>query len=251
MRKYFAISFILIVVGICFTNCGTDDLKNHVVYLFIDASEPEFDRSIILDDIKQIEKLFNPDNEETSYHGCKVKIFIINNISENRSETIRLPIGKAGLLGQNILDREQVVKVFIEDLNIKVNALIEKTNFGTSQSKIYQNLCREVNTLVSEEKGEKYVIVYSDMLENSDYFSFYEMEDEIKKSLINDDLSNLTQSIESDCTLKNLDGIFFYIVAYRSPVTDAKVNLAQRFWVKYLTQNDATVFFDAELDMNY
>jgi len=242
-------NFILALLTL-FSICGCHNGKEQYtsIYLFIDVTDTIFKNpETYLSDIPIIIKEIGIDTIRGGFNGGEVKMFLLNNVSQTKSVTVKLNKGISGLLGQNELDRMDEIKTFYKKLNQGINDLLASIEFQREQSKIYQNICRELNTLSNTHSDKKIVIIYSDMLENSNLFTFY---GEISKiqSYIND-INSAMQELSKDCSLPELSAIDVHIVTIRTKETDEKINLAEQFWTKLFMSKNCQVTFDVELNL--
>lgn len=150
------------------------------------------------------------------------------------------------MLGQNPLDRLDEIKRFSRGIGGDFTALLRDAQWQKNQSKIYQNLCRELNNLVRANSDKKAVIIYSDMLENSNLFSFYGSGIEKVHQYL-EDMSQAKRDLTADCEMPDLSGVELNIVSLRTKENDEKINLASQFWTRFFQQQRALVRFGSEL----
>lgn len=234
----------IFLIAIFFSNCGTEE-KFTEVYVLIDVTDKTLkENKAVNQSIPKILKKIGVSSQNGGYSGGEVKLFLINELSESISSTFRIEKGVQGMLGDNILDRQDKIKEFESKLDKAFSNVFDNSNFDRSKSKIYQNLCREINSLKQNIADNKIIIVYSDMLENSELFSIYtdntdniKIEDFEKKHL------------QKDCLLPDLSDIDIFVVTNRNQKNDENINKAERFWKQLFKSHHVKSFtLDAELN---
>ncbi|RPH37929.1 hypothetical protein EHM92_01415 [bacterium] len=227
--------------------CTQEKPKFTTVYVFVDVTDSLFrSASHYLTDIPLILRKMNIDTVKGGYDGAELRLFLINDLSESKSTVRRLEEGTPGMLGQNPLDRLDEVRRFSRGIGSDFVSLLHDAEWQKNQSKIYQNLCRELNNLARANSNKKAVIIYSDMLENSNLFSFYGPGIEKVHAYI-EDMNRARRELTGDCEMPDLSGVELNIVTLRTKANDEKVNLASQFWTRFLQQQRALVRFGSEL----
>ncbi len=238
-----------LIIPFLILSCEVDTPKTIGVYAFVDVTDGSVEiQSIIDNDLKQISNFTEVSEELGGNNGVEFKVFEINNLSESNSKTIVLNEGIPGMLGQNNLDRIDEVKRFNNQIKETFTSIQNKKSKELNNSKIYQNLCREFNGLnFSHDKN--LIIIYSDMLENSELFSFYGNKSKIIQWGSNIEIAiNYLES--KDCAFPNLKKVETHIISNRKVHTDELINTAQSFWQSFFNAKGATVFFDSELNLH-
>lgn len=238
---------ILLLCAVCLFGCTKTQPEFCTVYLFIDVTDIEFkSASRYLSDIPLILRKMKVDTLQGGIDGGELRLFLINDLSESKSIVLQLAKGVPGLLGQNPLDRIDEIKKFAKGVRQNLATLSEEAKWQTDQSKIYQNLCRELNNLVRTNSERKIVIIYSDMLENSNLFSLYGPEVE-KVHRYLQDMKLADKELRTDCQMPDLSGVEINVVTFRDKTNDERVNLASKFWSALFEQKNAKIRFDSEL----
>jgi len=248
-------SYLTVVAGLLFLcflqGCGeSEPALTTEVYVFIDVTD-----SIHLGNKAQYHKSLDEildkmgvDTASAQPAGGEVKFFLLDDVSNSISKKAYLSTASSGLLGENPFDRMDEIKQFRKELKTGINELIGQVNWKTKESKIYQNVCRELKHLATKKADQKVVIIFSDMRENSSLFSFYGH----KGARIEQMTKNIEEThdnlLAKDCELPNLEGIDIYIVSPRNQEIDEQINKAERFWTKLFEYKNAKVNFDSELD---
>jgi len=244
-------TLIVLFLFIVFYSCNTEQAEKYTdVYVFIDITDSaSVQASTYQSSIPEILKTIGVDTSSGGYSGGEVKFFLINDISNSQSEKIVLKRGNKGLLGQNPFDRLDEIKDFQSSLKKQLDKILRNADWEKSQSKIYQNLCRELANLKSAPGDKKIAIVFSDMLENSSLFSFYETGISKVSGYVKDIEGTYETLLSKDCSLPELSEIDIYLIAHRTVENDEKINLAEKFWSALFEFKKAKVRFDSELDI--
>ena len=238
---------LVLLCALCLLGCTQEKPKFTTVYVFVDETDSLFrTASHYLPDIPLILRKMNIDTVNGGFDGAELRLFLINDLSESKSTVRRLEEGSPGMLGQNPLDRLDEVKKFSRGIGGDFVSLLREAQWQKNQSKIYQNLCRELNNLVKANSDKKAVIIYSDMLENSNLFSFYGSGIEKVRRYI-EDMNQTRRELMVDCEMPDLSGVELSIVSLRTKENDEKVNLASQFWTRFFQQQRALVRFGSEL----
>jgi hypothetical protein len=238
--------FLLFLSIIFLTGCDNGKPKYTTIYLLVDVTDKSLkDSQILVNSVPKILTKMGVSATTGGNAGGEVKIFVINDLSDSPSVSVKLNSDPGGLLGTNPIDRTDEIKAFQADLSASLNKVLDGVDWNKDKSKIYQNICREVNNL-NKVAGEKTFIVFSDMLENSELFSLYKD----SSKLIND-IKNLDQNIlKKDCDISDLSQTDMYFISNRNKQNDQLVNSAERFWrALFQIKNVKKVTFDAELNI--
>ena len=248
--KYMYKQVLLAVVLIGFLSaCNNEAVKSDLYYIMLDKTDTTQNYKHLLKSSRaEILELSELTLEGSSPNGCSVRTFEINSLSNNKSDEVELEKGSIGLSGDNSLDRNEEIKKFYKELDRLFSDLATPSK-SFSQSKIYQNLCRELVSLrEAEGYNSKRLIIYSDMLENSDLFSFY------KSKIDYTDEESLRLTIESiekqACVFPELSGIEVFVISSRNETNDEMINNAERFWMYLLDSKGAkNIHFNSELKL--
>lgn len=238
---------LVLLCALCLLGCTQEKPKFTTVYVFIDVTDSLFrPASRYLPDIPLILREMNVDTVKGGYDGAELRLFLINDLSESKSTARRLEEGTPGMLGQNPLDRLDEIKKFARGIREDFVSLLREAQWQKNQSKIYQNLCRELNNLAGVKSDRKVAVIYSDMLENSNLFSFYGSGVEKVRRYL-EDMDQARRELSADCAMPNLSGVELSMVTFRTKGNDEKVNLASQFWTRFFQQQRAVVHFGSEL----
>jgi hypothetical protein len=243
------ISIFLVVLVL--TSCWEEGTFSHI-YILIDVTDEKLKtnyKSSLESSSAQILKTIGIKSDAEGYPGAgggEVKVFTINDVSNSPSQSVPLEKG-SGALSENEHLRQQKIKTFVAQLN-KVFDGILKVNWEKKQSKIYQNICHGLNKISENPSDHKKVlVVYSDMIENSDLFSLYDAKE----------IENLTKNVgdlyekklKKECALPDLKGINIYVVTSRTFDNDGQISQAKRFWNELFRLKNGAAIFDSELNI--
>lgn len=246
--------FIVVVISVfAYFSCTNQKEKSRttLVCVLIDVSDERFkDENFIHENLPKYFKLMNLDKSSGGFSGGELKFSLINEISDSKSKLVKIEKGEDGLMGENPLTRKDNVNQFIKNAENQLSLLLKEANWGTESSKIYQKIARECIKMKRSEADKKYLIIYSDMLENSNLFSFYKTnwENQIEKMMAEPE-NTLTTFAENGPVLPDLSEFEIYIVAKRNSENDERINLSEQLWTALFEFQGATVFFNSDLEI--
>lgn len=262
---------ILYILGVCFCfvyflilgGCNESDktIITSEFYIFIDVTDTlNRDEKIFTNDAEKIIDKMNLSIENGGLSGGIVKFFLLSETSSSPYKSVEIEKGANSYFDErsNKYIRGEEIKEFSEKINLTINEILYDVDWEKENSKIYQQLCREINRLAKlSTADQKIIIIYSDMLENSKLFSFYGRKiKEIEHWMANKDRIKIAyeQRLSTDCKLptkeEGIDEIEIYFVSKRTRTNDEKVNLAERFWsTLFSTQGIKGVHFGSELKL--
>jgi len=191
--------------------------------------------------LADISTLLNLDNSK--WDGAFFRFVDITDVSYNHiSETKIDPENQ--WLG-NELDREKKVKQFYIDINqILTNAGTEKV--GKVNSSIYKPIATELNRLSQSPSQKRFLLIYSDLEENTDKLSFY---DKKTINLLRTDQDSIRKYFEALSPLKNLTGIKVYLIYQpKNNEADDQYQLIASFYKTLLESKGATVEITANIN---
>lgn len=244
-----AILFFLLAFLI--TSCTEEVAKTTQICVLIDVTDERFkDESFVSDNLPKFLKLMHLEKETGGFSGGEIKLSLINEVSDSKSKTVRIKKGETGLMGENPLNRKDEVEKFYEELESSFSEILTSANWGTDASKIYQKVTRELLKMKRTESDQKYLIVYSDMLENSQQFSFYGSgwKNRIEK-MMQDPEGTLQKLAKNGPALPDLSEFEIHIVSTRNLENDEKINLSEQFWTALFEYQGATVIFNSGLEI--
>lgn len=250
MKRFQIILSALLLLAL-FNSCKTESPQNTVISVLIDVTDERFqDDNFVAENLPKFLTLMKLDKETGGFSGGEIKLSLINEVSDSKSKTVKIDVGETGMMGENPLNRKDEVERFYKELEQSFTSILENADWGTNASKIYQKVTRECIKMNRIEADRKYLIIYSDMLENSPQFSFYgsNWKTQIEKMTAEPDktLENLSQK---GPTLPDLSAFEIYIIATRTLGNDEKINLSEQFWTTIFEYQGASVTFGSGLEL--
>jgi hypothetical protein len=249
--KKFLQALILISFGLIFFSCQDEKATNTQICVLIDVSDVRFkNQDYVKENVPKLLKLMNLDKQTGGYSGGEIKLSLINEVSDSKSKSIKLETGKTGIMGENPLNRKDQVTKFYNKLESSFTELIDQANWGTDASKIYQKVSREVIKMKKTDADKKYLIIYSDMLENSSLFSFYgsNWQNNIQK-MMEDPEKTLEQLGKKGPVLPDLSEFEIIVITSRTAENDEKINLSEQLWQILFEYQGAAVSFNSSLEI--
>lgn len=243
-------SFFILVLFANF-GCKTETPQYTAITVLIDVSDEKFrDENFKNENLPKFLSLMDLDIEKGGFSGGEVKLSLINEVSDSKSKTIKIPCGEPGMMGENPLNRLDAVKQFHEKLGGGISDILEKADWGTDASKIYQKVTRECLKMDRISADRKLLIIYSDMLENSKQFSFYgnNWKAQIENMLL-DPEATIGKLAKNGPALPDLSEFEIYIISARTSGNDEKINLSEQLWTGIFEYQGAVVSFNSSLDI--
>lgn len=246
--KYSIIALLLVLI---LSSCKKQEVQYTQVCVLIDVTDEKFrDDNFVNENLPKFLKLMKLDQESDGFSGGEIKLSLINEVSDSKSKTIKIATAETGMLGENPLNRRDEVQRFSTELKESFTTILENADWGTEASKIYQKVSRELLKMKRNEADRKYLIIYSDMLENSKLFSFYgsNWKQQIEK-LAEDPELTLGQLAKNGPALPDLSEFEIFVVVTRNSENDEKINLSEQLWTSILEQQGATISFNSTLEL--
>ncbi len=238
---------VLLILG----SCKEVKVKTTQICVLIDVTDERFkEENFVTENVPKYLNLMGLEKETGGYSGGEIKLSLINEISDSKSKTLKITSGKTGLMGENPLNRKDEVERFYTDVEDSFTKLLNTANWGTDASKIYQKVSRELIRMKKGEADQKHLIIYSDMLENSNLFSFYgaNWKSKIEK-LIENPETTLAGFSKNGPALPDLSEFEIRIITTRTSANDEKINLSEQLWIALFEYQGATVSFNSVLEI--
>jgi hypothetical protein len=154
-------------------------------------------------------------------------------------------ISTKSLFLRNDFKRKDEIKAF----NAKVDTIITETEnltSGKNNSAIYTPVANELNRMSKSSATSKNMLIYSDLMENTDKMSFY------NKSVLNSikkEPDKIKQYFESQIKLNKLNGIKIYIIYQpRNTEEDNAFSIVSGFYKQLFESKGADVEITANLN---
>lgn len=218
-----------------------DESGGTIVFVYVDFTEIE-ENSNRYGHVKScigfILDQMNVDTLEAGGGFGDVYIFPIYDFSS--SIPAKVSLEKSGGFDENKLTRISIVRRFCRKLENALQSIIDKNLINTptetyKESYILQPLCEGLEKLADYDPSyNKQVIIFSDMLENSNLFSFYgEHRDQIRN---NPDI--LINELKEKFDLPDLSDISINVVYQPIKEKDFLITDSKRFWELFFLQDD-------------
>ncbi|WP_340111126.1 hypothetical protein [Maribellus mangrovi] len=246
--KSYIYALVLVLIGI---SCQNEEVQNTQICVLIDVTDEKFkDDTFVEDNLPKFLRLMKLDAEDGGYSGAEIKLSLINEVSDSKSKTVKIAPAETGMQGENPLNRRDEVQRFSQDLKNSFATVLEEADWGTDASKIYQKVTRELLKMKRKEADRYYLIIYSDMLENSKLFTFYGANWKTQiGNLIADPEKTLDELAQKGPALPDLSEFEIYVINTRTPGNDEKINLSEQLWTALFEYQGAMVSFNSTLEL--
>ena len=186
---------LLMVGSISVAACGELEVENNRVAVFVDLTEVEqhggttqLQDSVYIKDI--LDLLVNTEDDSKRLNGAEISFYTMGDESIlRRRYRNSLPIGNKNA---NLLNRRDELIAFRNTVRVQAEALVEEIInewvsttpdiLGYGQSHIVRPICEYLRTATSGTPADvfasDYLIIFSDLLENSEVYTFYGPEPE-------------------------------------------------------------------------
>lgn len=224
----------------CKEKCETPEIAE--VYCFVDVTDTvNFDladnylKTTSKDENSTCE-LWNKLNDKVyKFDNCtggKFRLYKINDVGENQFLEIGYP--KEGYFSGDKTDfqikDDPALREFKYRFSGLYSELTEEESAVKRYTKIFLPLCKALNQLNESKATRKIALIFSDMLENSEKFSFYNNKEiDAEKTL--DKLEALYNQ-----NFPTLQDIEIHIVSKRNTLNDVGIDKAEKFWKTVFTQ---------------
>ncbi len=245
------ITFPLLLLFWMICSCTEEKSTNTQICVLIDVTDEGFkENNFGAANLPGLLKIMKLDKNSGGFSGGEIKLSLINDVSDSKSKIVKIAPGKTGMMGENPLTRKDEVNRFYAELEKSFASLLNSVEWGTQSSKIYQKIARESIRMKRKESDQKYLIIFSDMLENSDLFSFYRAGWEAKiGKMIKDPEATLKMLSENGPALPDLSEFQIYVISSRTRENDEKINLSEQLWGTLFEYQGATVHFNSSLEI--
>lgn len=229
----------LIVLGV---SCESPPPSETELYVYLDFTEGQDYGDRFAEDIEQYAELLNLKEEGSSNFG-KVKIFPLYDVSSARSKTVKLKEGK-GEFEKNVFLRKKDIDKFKTQLLQTLEEMnAQYTGKELDNSHIFEPMCKGIRKLNKSDADHKVILMYSDMLENSDIANFHSLKGGSKKWL---------ERFDAACDPEDVSDLELFVVYPVDKKNDTKITKAADFWANYFAEkgmDDEAFHYDTGIDL--
>ena len=231
-----SIIFIIIVTTIIIASTSVNSTETAVTVM-----RDITDIQITQPKLSDIVSLLNLENYQ--WNGADVRFADITDVSYNH--TFEASISKENHWLGNEFDRSKKVKNFYAQIT-QILATVEKESTGKNNSSVYIPIANELKRLSQGPAQKRILLVYSDLMENTDSLSFY---NKTKFSLIKSNPDVIQKYLTAQAPLQKLDGIKIYLIYQPSNTgTDEEYKIVSGFYKKLFESKGATVEITANIN---
>lgn len=228
---------ITVILLLLLQSCTSPDRTDHRILVVYDVtgstngSLPTATK--VMDDIiRLIDPKVHP------HDGYHLSITRIDDVSGAQLQHVEIKADETNMASGNPKKRAREISKFIADATIKVENLLQDADLDKPVSKIYSKLCSSMDNLYRQD-AKHYVLVYSDMMENSNLSSFYKAG--VIATASQDPGAYAQQHLAQQCDIRDLSSYMVALYPYRTAQNDELINLAERFWAGLLQAKGAVV----------
>jgi hypothetical protein len=197
------LSIFLIIAGMLLI-VGCTQLNNSSGITDVTVIRDITDSMMVTPKPEEITNLYGLDDE--MWNGGKFRLVNLTDVSINKTYQTSIETENQWL--SNKFKRKDKLKRFYDDIS-KILADASNDPIGKDNSSLYLPIAKELNRLSENSASKKVLLIYSDLLENTDQMSFY---NKSTLSLLNTNPEKIKKDFESQLELKNLDGINIYLI---------------------------------------
>lgn len=234
----------LLLILLVFTlfSCETKPPTETEIYLYFDFTEGQDYSERIEEDVMAYLELMEVGDMSSSNFG-KIKVYPLYDVGSARGKTIKLKEGKSEMESNKFLRKKEVEKFRgqLVDFLTEVNG--EYTGKSLDKSHIFAPICKGISKLNGSDADRKIILIYSDMLENSDIANLHAKTANFEK---------WTAAFDEACDLEDVSDLEFYIVHPVDKNNDSKIQIAADFWSNYLMDkglDEDGFHFDTGIDL--
>ena len=233
-------TFISILISIAIITlivaCNSEEESTTEVVILHDIT----DTHIAQPDTQEILSLFHIQNK---WNGGVFYFTDLTDVSYNQTKQAKLEPRNEWI--SNEFDREKEIKKFKEE----IAEIIKNETMGNTEktnSAIYLPIARELNKLKNSKAQRRILVVYSDLMENTETLTFYK-KDDFEQLKINP--KQIKEAFEKQATLDSLNGIEVYFIYQPAENnSDQKFQILSGFYKKLLEDKGAKVIISANLE---
>ena len=220
----------------------TSPVQHTDLYIYLDYTEGQ-NYTTIEKDLEHYLTLMNVSEEHPRNYGT-MKLFPLYDIGSTPSATVKLKEGKSKFEGNKFLRQKEVEK-FKSKVMDKVTKMNESySDKELNKSHIVQPLSKGFKKLEQSDATRKVILIYSDMLENSDIANFH-------RNFSSEKLSN---SLDKYWKTEDISEFEVFIVHPIDKKNDTKIQKSGSFWRDYLIKkglDEDMYHFDTSIEVQF
>jgi len=173
--------------------------------------------------------------DQSKWNGADFRFSDITQVSFNRVQHAKIE-AENEWRSNRFLRENKIKQVQKKIADILTQA--QQATAGQNNSSVYYPLAQELNRLAQIKADKKYMLIYSDLMENSN-LSFYK-KDILKK--LNENPEEVRNILESNIKLQSLDGItIFFLFQPNNIKEDERYKIASKFFKDFFESKGAKV----------
>ncbi len=232
---------IFIIIGVSIGLIGSISHQNNSTISLSTLSDIT-DTLIAKPDAKEIVSLLGITGEG-KWNGGEFRYSTVSDVSYNKHSDVRLSSANKWL--SNEPERDKEIKQFQKAID-EILSNNEVGPKGKRQSSVYLAIARELNYLSQKKVDRKYLLLYSDLMENTSELSFYSTQSMLWLKDYPDSVRDHLNKLQN---LNNLTGITVIIIYQpENPAQDQIFRVVSEFYRKLLEEKGATVTITANLN---
>ena len=185
------------------------------------------------------------DTVKGRWGAVSVNLSIIGETSTQEILTVYLAPSEPYWI-RNEMEHRKRARQFFTDLKNAL-ALVTKPGFGTKKSYINRTTQYHLTEL-AQKKGNRYCIIFSDLIENGPVISFYDFMDH--PQFISEKRDSLIEVLSQDYSLTDLSGIEIVNIHNENLDFDELHEQGKRLFKTYWERKGATVDFKSSVPTN-
>lgn len=213
---FFSLLFIL--------SCSNTPPTKTDLYLYFDYTEGQDYASRIEEDAATYLELLEISELGSPNYGT-VRMYPLYDVSSAKSKSAKLKAGKSEMEGNKYIRDKEIDKFKTKLLELLETLNEENKGKSLDNSHIYLPICKGIKKLNKSDANRKVMVIYSDMLENSDLANFHSKKRDFEKWKIN---------FEAACDCEDTSDLEIFVVYPVDKNNDSKIQVAAEFWSEYL-----------------
>lgn len=196
-----SILFGLFIISVLLFSCTTPDRTTTEVSVLYDVTEKQSARP----DAGEILPLFALDADK--WNAAEFRFKYVTDVSYNPQARFALTPG-GNRLRSSGFTRDKEVKLFKDSVEHFIDSLRQE-KIGRPHSSVYLAIAEELNRLTDSKAARRILVVYSDLMENTQGLSFYN-----KKTIaeLHSNPGKVKAALLAKLPIKKLNGIEVYFV---------------------------------------